>query len=137
MLYNGDYVVEGMGEIVEQFQTDYQRATVDVDIDGSFGNPDILDLMDFLGDTANKQFCDKLVRQCIMGKTVTFSIDGVNVGSVRMNNLTDAWSVFPVINDYPATYKALADIVSVHLLKKSTLPRKKGTGPGAVATVGS
>jgi len=137
MRYDGDYIVEGMGEIIQQFETDYERASVVVDIDGNLGNPDILDLMDFLGDTANKQFCDKLVRQCIIGKTVTFSIDGVNVGSVRMNNPNDAWGVFPVINDYPATYKALADIVSVHLLKKSTLPRKKGTGPGAVPTVES
>jgi len=135
MKYDGEYVTEGMSEIIQQFEKDYERATVDVDVDGTLGNPDILDLMDFLGDTANKQFCDKLVRQCILGKTISFTIDGDSVGSVRMNNINDSWSVFPVINDYPATYKALADIVSVHLLKKSRLPRKKGTGPGAVATV--
>jgi hypothetical protein len=32
-------------------------------------------------------------------------------------------------------YKTLADVVTVHLLKKSKLPRKKGTGPGAVPAV--
>lgn len=136
MKYDGDFIADGMAEIIQQFQSDYERASVEVDVDG-FNNPDILDLMDFLSDTANKQICDKLVRQCILGKTVTFRIDGEVVGSFRMNNLSDAWSVIPVVNDFPATYKALADIVTVHLLKKSTLPRKKGTAPGAVATVGS
>ena len=136
LTYDGEYIVDGMSDLIQQFEKDYERADISVSIDSEFNNPDILDLMDFLGDTGNKQFCDKLVRQCIVGKTISFMLDDSPLGSVRLNNLTDSWAVFPVINDYPASYKALADIVTVHLLKKSTLPRKKGTGPGAAETAG-
>ena len=135
MKFTGEYVTEGLAELVEQFKEDYEAATIEVEIENGPGNTDILDLMEFMSDTSYKHACDKLVRQCIVGKTVAFSLDGAPLGSVRLNNLADSWSVFPVFNDFPPAYKALSDIITVHLLKKSKLPRKKGTGPGAVATV--
>ena len=140
MKFSEGYVSEEMAGLVEQFEKDYERAEISIDVEGSpdgksFNNPDILDLMDFLGGTADKSACDKLVRQCVVGKNVTFYMDGDSIGSIRMNNVNDPWSVFPVFADYPMAYKTLADVVTIYLLKKSKLPRKKGTGPGAVAAV--
>ena len=136
MKFTGDYISEGMAEVIAQFEKDYESAEIAMDLDGdTFGNPDILDLMDFLGDTGDKSKIDKMVRQCVIGKNVSFKLDGDPIGAIRLNGIADSWASFPVFTEYPMAYKTLADIVTVHLLKKSKLPRKKGTGPGAVAAV--
>ena len=133
MLYTGEYVSDGMVEIIKQFDKEYERAELDVEIDGIFNNPNILDLMRFLGDTANLEYSDTMVRQCILGKQVTFKLDGEKLASFILNGINDSWSAIQVINDYPSAYKALVDIVSVYLLKKSKLPPKK-TGKAAAET---
>ena len=131
MRYTGEYVSSGLDKIVGQFKKDYKAAELDVDIDGIMNDPNILDLMRFLGDTANLEYSDIIIRQCILGKKVTFFIDGDTLDSFILNDINASWAVIPVVNNYPAAYKALADIVQVHLLKKSMLPPKKETGKAA------
>ena len=134
MLYTGEYVSDGMVEIIKQFDKEYERAELDVEIDGIMNDPNILDLMRFLGYTANIEYSDIIIRQCILGKKVTFFIDGDTLDSFILNDINASWAVIPVVNNYPAAYKALADIVQVHLLKKSMLPPKKETGKAAAET---
>lgn len=132
MKFNKDFIDEGMAEVIQQFEKDYEAAEITCDVDAEdFGTPNLLDLMDFLGDTGNKDKIDSMVRQCILEKNVTFRLDGEAIGAFRINRISDDWGAFPVFKEYPMAYKVLADIVTVHLLKKSMLPRKKGTGPAA------
>ncbi len=134
MLYTGEYVSDGLEKIVGQFKKDYQAAELNVEIDGVMNDPNMLDLMRFLGDTGNLDYSDIMIRQCIVGKKVTFLLDGEVLDSFIMNDVNASWAVVPVVNNYPAAYKALADIVQVHLLKKSMLPPRKEASKAAAVT---
>ena len=125
MLFNEDYVGEIAQELKDKFESPLPFAEFGVDIDGVFNSVDILDLMDYLSDTDNKRKLEPLIRQSIIGKNVTLTLDGDTIGSLRLNNINDPWNLFPVFNDYPKSFLALANVVGSYLLKKSTPPLTK------------
>ena len=132
MLYDSSFVKDGMNELIKVYSG--ELASVTVDIENGFGNPKIVDLAKYLDDSGDKDWTDVMIRQMCVGRTVTFKIDGEMLGQFKMNNVNDAWEVFPVIQDYPYTWKMLADIVAVHLKKKSTPPPKKQNQETAAVT---
>jgi len=131
MLYDSGYVKDGLDELIATYSG--EMASVTVDIENGFGNPKIVDLAKYLDNTGDKDWTDVMIRQLCLSKTVTFKQDGEMLGQFKMNNLTDAWDVFPVITEYPYTWKMLADVVAVHLKKKSTPPPKKQTADQVAA----
>ena len=125
MLYNEDFVSQTALELRERFESPIPFAEYAVDIDGGPGNVDILDLMEYLQDSDNSRKLDPLVRQSVSGKNVSFKLDGEDIGSMRMNDVLNPWSAFPIFNEHPKAYLALANVIGSHLLKKSTPPLTK------------
>lgn len=132
MKYNNAYVKESLENYVAQFKKDYECIEYSIDIEGSFADPPIVMLCKFMQDTGDMDMQDVMIRHCILGRMVTVYLDGEVKGSFKLNGLTDAWEVIPVINEHPKAYKLLADIVTGYLAKKFVLPRKKTNATGAV-----
>jgi hypothetical protein len=127
MLYNAEFAKTAVEGYMSQFSGEFELGQYSASIDGDINRIPVLDICRFFDDAGNRKYQDDMIRLGIIGKTVTIMLDGDTVGSFVMNNLTDPWEVFPVLNDHPLAHNTLNDIVLGSIAKKATRPRKKET----------
>lgn len=123
-LYDEKYVNEANKEILEMASNYDNYSKFSFDIVGDFNKIPVRELCKNLSrdDFESREY---LTRLCIIEKVVKISLDNKEVGSFKMNNLTDIWDAFEVFEKYPTSLNALMDVCISYLSKKSLLPLKE------------
>lgn len=125
--YNSDYPKACLDDFIKQYDDDYETAKYSIIIDGDFSDPPLLKFCQYLNKADDIEYMDLMVRYCIVGKNVTINLDGEKIGTFRLNNINDDWSVIPyfALDQHPLAYNVLCNIVGGYLTKKSMPPKKK------------
>ncbi len=96
-----------------------------IKIEPEFSDPPMMEMVRFMGDMANAELQEKILRHCIVKKTVSILLDGIDVGSFQMNNIADMWEGFKPIMDHPVAFNLLLNLSQAFVVKKYSLPPKK------------
>ena len=137
--YTADFLAATRGRLNKSprdFQKDYT-----FEIDGDMGMPPLLDVVRYLTEMAEKdglsvESKERILRHAILGKRVTLTYRGKELGAFTMNAMNDPLEAFDPLRNNPAAVMLLMEITSNRMVEKS-LPPQDSDPPMAAGTKGS
>jgi hypothetical protein len=137
MVYSDTYI-KAVNKKVKAAENDFTR-NFEFTVDGGFNQPPMLeivramDVATLMKGNMDVESKDRLLRYSIVGKKVDVAYKGKPLGSFVMNNLTDAWEVFPVLQQNPVALRKLMEMAVEWMMEKSLPPQISGDPSTAAA----